>query len=376
MFIFVKRMLFTKNTLFHDSCYFMTAITQNTQAQSRCLSEGKSIVFFNTYGCEEGDGSETITLSIHGWIFEKKKQSLWRSFARKQWAKICHLPTSGPEYKTFTERAHYFFAHNRQNEKLIIQIGNKQIDLPLSQKDGHFKATFTLTKSNYELLPKSTWISYQIDEYPIKDPELKGQCNIISVNGISVISDIDDTMKVTNVLNEEEKLKNVFIRPFKSTPGTAKAYRKWEAQGAVFHYVSGSPWQLYPFLEDGIRNANFPQGSFDLRTKDMSIYSFFKPDEYNGLKHKLAVIRKIIKTYPLRKFILVGDCSEQDPEVYSKIYDEFPANILHIFVREVEEADMSDVRFQNTFKDVPLNLWDIFSDGSTDLLNISTEENF
>lgn len=95
----------------------------------------------------------------------------------------------------------------------------------------------------------------------------KGSVQLVSPTGISVVSDIDDTIKETHVLNRHELAANTFLREFRGVPGMADLFRRWAAgDHIVFHYVSGSPWQLYPALSDflrrdGSRMARLTSGS-------------------------------------------------------------------------------------------------------------------
>lgn len=41
-----------------------------------------------------------------------------------------------------------------------------------------------------------------------------GEVHLLGATGVSVISDIDDTIKVSVVTNKQELLKNTFTRPF------------------------------------------------------------------------------------------------------------------------------------------------------------------
>ena len=62
--------------------------------------------------------------------------------------------------------------------------------------------------------------------------------------GLSIIW-YRDTVKVSNV-NKRELLANTFLREFTPIEGMAALFRRWgRAHGAVFHYVSASPWQLW-----------------------------------------------------------------------------------------------------------------------------------
>ncbi|KAL0088171.1 hypothetical protein F4703DRAFT_1735241 [Phycomyces blakesleeanus] len=53
------------------------------------------------------------------------------------------------------------------------------------------------------------------------------------------------------------------------------------------------------------------------------------------MQHKLDVIPRIIQDFPKRKFILIGDSGEHDPEIYQEIYRQFPDQIIKVFIRDV-----------------------------------------
>ena len=94
---------------------------------------------------------------------------------------------------------------------------------------------------------------------------------LVPPEGLSIISDIDDTVKVSNVLNKRELLANTFLREFTPIEGMAALFRRWgRAHGAVFHYVSASPWQLQPelqaFLQDAVRPTHPQVPSFRHRS--------------------------------------------------------------------------------------------------------------
>jgi len=68
---------------------------------------------------------------------------------------------------------------------------------------------------------------------------------VLAFYGVSIISDIDDTIKISNVVNKRSLLKNTFYNYFKPVDGMNELYQKWSEQNCQFHYVSSSPWQLY-----------------------------------------------------------------------------------------------------------------------------------
>ncbi|ORX94323.1 hypothetical protein K493DRAFT_337867, partial [Basidiobolus meristosporus CBS 931.73] len=64
-----------------------------------------------------------------------------------------------------------------------------------------------------------------------------GVVNLIEPYGISVISDIDDTIKASNIsLGTREILTNTFLQDLKEVPGMANVYHYWWFKGAAIHY--------------------------------------------------------------------------------------------------------------------------------------------
>jgi phosphatidate phosphatase APP1 len=134
---------------------------------------------------------------------------------------------------------------------------------------------------------------------------------MIEPHGISVISDIDDTIKITDILDGKDAiLQNTFFRTTREVPHMSEVYRSWAAEGAHFHYVSNSPWQVYPALSEFLITREFPKGSMHLRAVSPQQLIRGKPG-----KHKIEVINRILQDFPDRKFILVGDSGEIDPEM-------------------------------------------------------------
>jgi phosphatidate phosphatase APP1 len=180
-----------------------------------------------------------------------------------------------------------------------------------------------------------------------------GRIQLIGRKGISVVSDIDDTIKDSNVLDHRELIANTFGREFRSVPGMVNLYQVWASKSdVVFHYVSGSPWQLYPSLSGFIQSEGFPPGTFHLRQfrlKDKSAVEFL---ENRTLNFKLGAIDRLMRIFPERRFILVGDSAEKDPEVYAQIAKRFPGQVEAILIRNVTEETRDSVRFEELFGDL------------------------
>jgi phosphatidate phosphatase APP1 len=176
-----------------------------------------------------------------------------------------------------------------------------------------------------------------------------------------VVSDIDDTVKVSEVHDRTALLDNTFFQDFRPVPGMAVKYAEWARQGASFHFVSSSPWQLYEPLQEFLAAARFPPAVLHLKSvrfKDETLLDLFKP----GTETKPKQIAPILRDFPSRHFVLVGDSGEQDPEVYAALLKEHPEQILRAYMRNVTNATPADARFGPLFAGVPREKWALFTD--------------
>ncbi|MBF2052311.1 MAG: DUF2183 domain-containing protein [Candidatus Sericytochromatia bacterium] len=170
---------------------------------------------------------------------------------------------------------------------------------------------------------------------------------------LAVISDIDDTLKFSNVSNKLDAARKLFFQsPFEARPiaGMPVLYQRLEARidgqsndGDIF-YLSGSPLnfsrQIYTFLD----HQRFPQGAVTLKKWG------FGADSDNPLiqtEYKLRSLRDTLTRHPGRPFLLFGDSSEADAEIYQQIAAEFPGRVRGIFINNVTQASAQDPRYQN-----------------------------
>jgi phosphatidate phosphatase APP1 len=94
----------------------------------------------------------------------------------------------------------------------------------------------------------------------------------------------------------------------------------------------------------------------------------------SSLETKPPQIIAIIKRYPERKFILVGDSGEKDPEVYAQIQQMFPQQIKKILIRNVTAESADNDRFQSLFKKLSPHIWQLFNEAEDISLNLNFNE--
>lgn len=192
--------------------------------------------------------------------------------------------------------------------------------------------------------------------------------------GWGVISDIDDTIKITHVLNKLEILKHTFALPAMPVPGMPEFYHNFlqpTLNNPVWFYLSASPYNLYPVLSRFLDDFGFPKGTTILR--DMSwqeIEAFIITSLTVGTeKYKLDRISKIHEWFPRRKMVLIGDSTQKDPEVYGETARRWSGWVGAIYIRivkgvdEVKERELNSIqRFEKAFRGVDRELWMTFED--------------
>lgn len=328
------------------------------------IKSDETVVFFPTFGQRAQEG-ENWDLSIHGWIFEPEEDSPMRRAALGLFRRSLGLKKEDEETEIFKRRARAFLVDNERGKKLSIRLGEKTYPLEESDARGHFTGTVQLSAAQAKQLLESQkskhgWLAFEAVTRPEEERTFRGRVQLIDKKGIAVISDIDDTVKISEVAHPKTLLKNTFLREFEAVPGMAGFYEELAGKGASFHYVSASPWQLYAPLEEFLRDQGFPQGSMHLRTfrwKDSSFFNLFASPE----KTKNQAIEPILAAFPKRNFVLIGDSGEKDPEIYGSLARKYPRQIVRILIREVSEEDNAG-RYQKAFEGLDARTWKIFRD--------------
>lgn len=182
-------------------------------------------------------------------------------------------------------------------------------------------------------------------EAQIVDPRFSATTDIHVVKdlGVSVISDMDDTVKHTNIVaGMREAFRNAFVRDLHTLEisGVRQWYQSMERMGCKIHYVSNAPYQLWPCLATFVKIAGLPSGSIHLKQYSGFLQGMFEP----AAEKKRANVEKILLDFPDRKFLLIGDSGEQDLELYTELArSTFSKQILGIFIRDVTSSIDSSV---------------------------------
>jgi hypothetical protein len=325
------------------------------------LKLDEKVIFFPTLGRPIQNGWE---LEIHGWVFESEPHPALTAIFRRSIG-LHENDLQGEEKSTFAERAQWFLVDNERRKRLSIRLGDQIVKLNASAANGHFLARLRLSADGLRsagITPTNRTVFFETVSSDQKLQPFAGEVCLLEETGVSVISDIDDTIKVSQVLDHKALLRNTFCRPFQPVAGMAAVYQSWaKSAGAQFHYVSASPWQLYEPLAAFVKTNGFPEGTFHLklfRIKDHTFFDLFRsPDRY-----KFESIEPMLRRFPNRRFVLVGDSGERDPEIYGTLGRKYPQQILRILIRDTTGESADSARYERAFRELAKEKIRVFTD--------------
>ena len=205
-------------------------------------------------------------------------------------------------------------------------------------------------------------------------PDLSAHTRCASPDGWAIISDIDDTIKVTHTTDPIGTLKTTFADIPETTKGLPEFYQNLDVEfkNPAWFYLSASPYNLYPFLHQFIHD-HYKPGTIILRENSWMVLGDVLKSLTQGTQaYKTDRMDKIHHWLPNRKFICVGDSTQSDPEAYAEMFKRYPGWIHAIYIRVVEgDPHMSEKnkpeRFEKAFDGVPSHIWRLFTNPQEDL---------
>jgi Uncharacterized conserved protein (DUF2183) len=157
---------------------------------------------------------------------------------------------------------------------------------------------------------------------------------LVPAQGLTVISDIDDILRVTKIYLPKQGILNTFARPFVPWLNMPSIYANWarSVPNLHFHYLTTTPEQVTRNYMEFIF-ANYPLGSFDTR-----------PLNFSNIKETFHIrkflLDKVFVTFPKRKFVLIADTSNSDVmKAYPQMAIEHPDQVQCILLRNTSATD-------------------------------------
>lgn len=128
-----------------------------------------------------------------------------------------------------------------------------------------------------------------------------------------VISDIDDTLKISFVLSTSQMIANAY-RVNAQFEGMGTLYSRMSEDHLFLpiYYVTNAPFFMKPLHENFLTSGGFPTGDVLVRKNPLE------------RDFKIRKISEILNAKKPKEVLLVGDNGEADVQVYAQIRREFP----------------------------------------------------
>ncbi|GAB7356996.1 hypothetical protein MBLNU459_g7827t2 [Dothideomycetes sp. NU459] len=222
-----------------------------------------------------------------------------------------------------------------------------------TNSEGSVAAWIASDPSCYDRLPRgnesSTVANTSLTLNPVRVPGEQDPSNLglntaqtffVPPQGLSIVSDIDDVLRVAEVWNPKQAILNLLTRPFQPWLNMSDVY--WQVTAKL--YINGTITQ-------------YPPGSFDFRPiLNMSTKA-------DLLHPRLVNIQRLMSSFPQRKFVLVGDTSSPGlVKGYASLAKHWPDRVKCILMRDTAATEPADwlVPATRHFKSLPPNKYLFF----------------
>lgn len=226
-----------------------------------------------------------------------------------------------------------------------------------TNKRGYF------TSEIHHDLSKPGWYPYELF-WKRNNKQFKSEFYISDEHETGVISDIDDTLLVSHSTRLIRKMALILFRNA-HTRKTIPFLKNWHAyirdlndttHPRDFFYVSNSEWNLYDFLIDFFSINELPKGVFFLQQLKKGIKDLISTGKVND-NHKINSIEFLLRFYPNKKYILIGDNGQKDMDIYHKVIERYHERIKGVMIRKLSyiKNEKKIVRFQKSIQqyDIP-----------------------
>jgi phosphatidate phosphatase APP1 len=270
-----------------------------------------------------GYGDEDLLL-VYGHVFRQSPLPK-RKFKKNFWSNSMSL-------------LRLFMAEPFRGVKLQMDWNGQLLETE-TDKDGFFKFEWQLPDE-----PSPGWHHIKVEMQNTRYAGTVGHGKVFVpyTTQYAFISDIDDTFLISHSANLRKRLYVLFTknaRTRKPFEGVVRHYQLLAHANTTqehpnpFFYVSSSEWNLYDYILEFKRSYGLPEGVYLLS----QMKRWYELTQTGQTKHsgKFMRIARVMKEFPHQKFILLGDDTQQDPEIYAKIVEGFKERIVCVYLRHV-----------------------------------------
>lgn len=303
------------------------------------VASDETVVVFPTLAASDG---RAWLVPVNVWVGELEPRSFWRRHFVKG-VRTLVRPRDAAEERALDTRVRWLLADDESRKDVTVRVGGVTTTLPATSADGHARALVRVP------IEAATSTTLTIEALVPDGRVFTGTAALAEPEGVLVITDVDDTLRVSDVRDVPRLVRRTLVEPWEPVPGVASLLAAFAARGASFAYVSAMPTQLAEELTAFLTAAGAPPGALALRQmtdRDRRTLRFPVPPR----RHKVPAIEDLARRFPHRRLVLLGDSGEYDPEIYGAIARLLPAGrVAAILIRELPDAPLDAARRARAF---------------------------
>lgn len=316
-------------------------------------------LLFPTVAARSADGKFWV-VPVQAWVHVPARSRVRKAAAETLLKRLFSLDVSAANREYFDRRVDLLFADNKGGRRVTVAVAGQRFQLGATAANGHVFGEIRLLVGDITAATANGPLMMSL-VLPHRDVRQIAQpISLVEPQGVSIISDIDDTVKVSYVTDRARLMRKTFLEPFEAADGMARLLRRIAGRDRPVHYVSSSPWHLAEPLMEFMAQSDLPLGELQLkhiRLKDSTIFDLLKSAELT----KPPQINAILARFPARRFVLIGDAGEADPEIYGAIARQHGGRIAKILIRDCCPGKVSEARLAKAFIGLPTSLWQVFT---------------
>ena len=160
---------------------------------------------------------------------------------------------------------------------------------------------------------------------------------VLAINAnakVRVISDFDDTIKRSNIVNGGSRTAGRAILFYKAYRAMPELFQEMINNSEGLYVLSASPGIVGPIIKATLKSYHIPY--LDIFTRDLDEIG----SEEKKIAYKLESIESVLNENPEDDLILLGDNIEADHKVYLKVVQRNPSKVLSIYIRKVFNTEL------------------------------------
>jgi hypothetical protein len=173
-----------------------TATAADLESASSIRSDER-IVFFPTAASMSASG-DVWRIPIHGWIFEPEDDDFFCNQVLDSIRSEVGQVLSKSAQKNFDKRIRLFLVDNESDKRVGYRIAGRTAVAQESKSDGHFSDLFKISVKAAQPHVTDGWLQIDATLSSKDRRRFIGRTQLLSPNGWLVVSDIDDTVKISN----------------------------------------------------------------------------------------------------------------------------------------------------------------------------------